>query len=163
MGKAVDTTVDFEIDPTISEIFKEIIFVDKVLRDVGELDAEIFRAVERGLEIEVVNVKRDKLGAFSREDAIYDKLEEIQGSSFDTNVTRVADVIAVDGDTGAIGVGFFRADKTDHFGVGGSFAPILWDVLVKDELEGIGTFDELVGLGGFGSDALAEAADFIGV
>ena len=100
------------------------------MRAVRELDADIFRAVERGLEIEVGDIKRDKLGVFSREDAIYDKLDDIQGSSFGTNVIRVADVIAADGDAGAVGVGFFRADKTDHFGVGDFFASILWDVLV---------------------------------
>ena len=65
-----------------------------------------------------------------REDAIYDKIDKIQGSSFGTNVTRVAYEIATDGDAGAVGVIFFRADKTYHFGVGDFFAPILWDVLV---------------------------------
>ena len=77
---------------------------------------DIFRAVERGLEIEVGYIKRDKIGVFSREDTIYDKLDEIQGSSFGTNVTGVAYVIAADGDVDAVGVGFFGADKTDHLG-----------------------------------------------
>ena len=76
------------------------------MRDVQELDADIFRAVKRGLEIEVRDIEREKLGVFSREDAIYDKLDEIQGRNFGTNVTRVADAIAADGDAGAIGVGF---------------------------------------------------------
>ena len=80
------------------------------MRDVQELDADIFRAVERGLEMEVGDIKCDKLGVFLREDAIYDKLDEIQGRIFGTNVTRVADVIVANGDAGAIGVGFFRAD-----------------------------------------------------
>ena len=80
------------------------------MRDFQELDADIFRAVERGLEMEVGDIKCDKLGVFLREDAIYDKLDEIQGRIFGTNVTRVADVIVANGDAGAIGVGFFRAD-----------------------------------------------------
>ena len=80
------------------------------MRDVQELDADIFRAVERGLEMEVGDIKCDKLGVFLREDNIYDKLDEIQGRIFGTNVTRVADVIVANGDAGAIGVGFFRAD-----------------------------------------------------
>ena len=81
-GKSVDTMVDLEIYPDISDGGKDIIFINKVLRDVLELDTEIFRAVERGLEKEVGYIKRDKLGVFSREDAIYDKLDEIQGSIF---------------------------------------------------------------------------------
>ena len=36
------------------------------MRDVRELDADIFRAFERGLEIEVGIVKLDALGVFSR-------------------------------------------------------------------------------------------------
>ena len=95
------------------------------MRDVRELDADIFRAVERVLEIEVGDIKRDKLGIFSRDDAIYDKLDKIQGSTFGTYITRVTDVIAADGDAGAIGVVFFRAGETDHFGVVGFFAPIV--------------------------------------
>ena len=100
------------------------------MRAVRELDADIFRAVERGLEIEVGDIKRDKLGVFLREGAIYDRLDKIQGSSFGTNLTKVADAIAADGDAGAIGIGFFRADETDHFGVGDLFATLLWDVLI---------------------------------
>ena len=76
------------------------------MRDVRELDADIFRAVERGLEIEVRDIQRDKLGVFSREDAIQYNIDKIQGISFGTNVTRVADVLAADGDVGAIGVVF---------------------------------------------------------
>ena len=34
LEKAVYTMVDFEVDPTISDEVKEIVFVDKVLRDV---------------------------------------------------------------------------------------------------------------------------------
>ena len=40
---------------------------------------------------------------------------------------------------------------------------LLWDVLISDDPEGVGTFDTLTGLGGVGANALAEAAEFIGV
>ena len=72
-------------------------------------------------------------------------------------------MIAADGGVSSIQVGFFRADKTDHFGVADLFALILWDFLVKDDLEGVGTFDVLVGLGRAGADILAEADELIGV
>ena len=133
------------------------------MRYVGELDADIFREAERGLEIEVRDIECDKLGVFSIEDDIQDKLDKIQGSSFGTNATRVIDVIAADGDAGAIGVGLFRACDTYHFGVGDLFAMLLWDVLISDDLEGIGAFDTLSSLGGVGADTLAEAAEFIRV
>ena len=72
------------------------------MRYVRELDADLFREVKRGLEIEVGDIKCDKLGVFLKEGAIYDKLEKIQGGSSSTNVTRVVDVIAADVDAGAI-------------------------------------------------------------
>ena len=58
------------------------------------------------MEIEVGDIKRDQIGVFSRKEFIYYKLDKIQGSSFGTNVTRVADMIATNGDAGAVGVGF---------------------------------------------------------
>ena len=100
------------------------------MRYARALDLYTVRSVDRSLEVEVGDIKRDELGVFLIEGAIYDKLDEIQGSSFGNNVTRVSDVIAADGDAGAIGVGFLRSDETDHFGVSDFFAPILWDVLV---------------------------------
>ena len=45
LGESVDITVDFEVDPTISDIVKKILFVNKFLSNVGELDANIFRTV----------------------------------------------------------------------------------------------------------------------
>ena len=78
LGEAVDTTVDFEVDPTISDIVKKVIFVNGVLRNVEEIDAEIFRTVQRVLEIEVRDVKGDRLGVFSGYYAVQDKLDKIQ-------------------------------------------------------------------------------------
>ena len=49
--KVVDTMVDFEVNPTISDKVKKVIFVNEVLRNVGELDAEIFGTVQRGMDI----------------------------------------------------------------------------------------------------------------
>ena len=130
---------------------------------VQELDADIFSAAERGLEIEVRDTECYKLGVFSIKDNIKDKLDKIQGSSFSTNITRVVDSIDADGDAGAIGVGLFRACNTYRFGVGDLFAKLQWDVFISDDLQGIGAFDTLAGLGGVVADTLAEASEFIRV
>ena len=98
-----------------------------------------------------------------REDDIYDNLDKIQGSSFGADVTSVADAIAADGNAGAIRVGFFRADETDHFVVDDIFAMLLWGVLISDDFVCTSAFDTLSGLGGVGANTLAEAAKFIGV
>ena len=133
------------------------------MRYVQELDADIFSAAERGLEIEVRDIECDKLGAISIEYDIQDKLDKIQGSSFGTNITRVVDAVDADGDAGAIGVGLFRACNTDHFGVGDLFATLLCYVLILYDLEGIGAFDTLASLGGVVAGTLAEVSEFIRV
>ena len=65
MGEAVYTMVDFEVNPTISDRFKKIIFINEILRNVREIDANIFRTIYRGIEIEVINIKGDILGVFT--------------------------------------------------------------------------------------------------
>ena len=57
--------VDFEVNPTISDRFKKIIFINEILRNVREIDANIFRTIYRGIEIEVINIKGDILGVFT--------------------------------------------------------------------------------------------------
>ena len=37
--------VDFEVDPTISDKVKKVVFINEVLRNVGELDENIFMVV----------------------------------------------------------------------------------------------------------------------
>ena len=65
MGEAVYTMVDFEVNPTISDRFKKIIFINEILRNVREIDANIFRTIYRGIEIEVINIKGGILGVFT--------------------------------------------------------------------------------------------------
>ena len=56
--------VYFEVNPTISDRVKKVIFINEVLRNVGDLNTNIFRTVKRVLEIEVRNIKGDILGIF---------------------------------------------------------------------------------------------------
>ena len=37
--------VDFEVNPTISDRVKKVKFINEILKNVGELDANIFRTV----------------------------------------------------------------------------------------------------------------------
>ena len=45
LGEALDTTVDFKVNPTISDRVKKVIFINEILRNVVELGAHIFRTV----------------------------------------------------------------------------------------------------------------------
>ena len=67
------------------------------------------------------------------------------------------------GNTSAVGIRFFGADKADYFGIGDLLAVVVRNVLIADDLEGVGAFDTLTCVGGVGNNALVDATEFIGV
>ena len=63
--------MDLKLNPNVGvNRVVQVIFVNKVLGYVGELDAYIFWAVEGGLEIEVIDVKSEKCCAFAGKDNV---------------------------------------------------------------------------------------------
>ena len=48
--------------------------MDEFVGSVGELDAGVFKVVERGVEVEVADVKARKSGIATRENTVKDKL-----------------------------------------------------------------------------------------
>ena len=54
-------------------------------------------------------------------------------------------------------------DKSAHFGIGDLFAAFVRNVLVENDLEGVGAFYTLTYVGGVGTNALAVATKFVGV
>ena len=57
----------------------------------------------------------------------------------------------------------FGADKADYFGICDLLTAVLRNVIVADELEGIGAFYTLSYVGGVGTNTLTEATKFVGV
>ena len=55
----------------------KVVFMDKFLRNVSDIDAEIFGAVQWSLEVKVTNDKSDIFGALAREDTVDYKFENI--------------------------------------------------------------------------------------
>ena len=72
-------------------------------------------------------------------------------------------MVSTNGNTSAVGISLFRADKEDHFGIGDILAAVVRNVLVANDFEGVGAFDTLTCVDGVGNNALAEATDFVGV
>ena len=54
-------------------------------------------------------------------------------------------------------------DKADQFIIGDLLAAVMRNLLVTDDLFGVGAFDTLTCVGGVGTNALAEAIEFVGV
>ena len=64
-------------------------------------------------------------------------------------------MVASDGDASAVRVLFWGAHFTDHFGIWDFMMSFGWDIAVKDGAEGA--------VPGMHSNALAEAAKFVGI
>ena len=72
-------------------------------------------------------------------------------------------MVATNGNTSAVRISFFGVGKADHLGMGDLLTAIMRNVLIAYDLEGVGAFDTLTYVGGFGTNTLAEATNFVGV
>ena len=50
--------------------FHDVLFFNEFFGDVAQSDAEILGSVQRCLEVDIFNVKSDKLGALTGKDAV---------------------------------------------------------------------------------------------
>ena len=134
LREAVDIFAYFEVNPTITNVFGEDVFINKFLGNVGEFDSDVLWAVERIFEVKIGDVEAGKLGAWERQDTVEYQIEKFQRGSVGANISWLADVVATDRNAGVVGVGFLRADKTDELGVGDFLAMIHGDVFVVDNV-----------------------------
>ena len=102
MRKAINSTSDFEIDPSVSDLGGEIVFVDELIGDVGKFDTNIFEAIKRRAQIEILDAKASKFGTPTGQDTIENKLGKFEGTSRRADVTRVANEVATNGDARAV-------------------------------------------------------------
>ena len=49
LWEAVNATANFELDPTITHMLMKVVFIDKLLRDVTEIDGDILSAFQWSL------------------------------------------------------------------------------------------------------------------
>ena len=59
-------------------MFVKVVFINEFLRNVADIDADIFRAFQWSLEVKVADVKGDVFGALAREDTVDNKFEKIK-------------------------------------------------------------------------------------
>jgi hypothetical protein len=128
LGKSITALENFKVDPAILVLAREIVFLDELVRDVRELDANIFGIRHRSVQIEV-------LGA---------------------HIARIANPVAANGDTGAVRIILFRMNLTNNHGVADFLALVEPDILVINDVEGVGTRYPLTSWSGARSNALAE-------
>ncbi len=69
-GETVHATAHFEVDPGVAGNLVELVLVDEFLGDVRKLDADVLWSVERGVQIEVLEVHGGKPGVSLGENTV---------------------------------------------------------------------------------------------
>ena len=162
MWEAVDASANFEVDPVVVNVLHEVVFINEVLRDVGELDFDVFRTIQRGAEIEVGDVEGAELGAFTGENTVNHELDKFKGSSFGANIAWVADSVASYRDSGAVRISFLWAHFADDIAVANFFETFGRNVGKINDMEGIGAVHRWLG-GVRTFESLAETAEFFSI
>jgi hypothetical protein len=163
LGKAITTLSNFEVYPAIAVATSEGVFLDKLIRDVRELDANIFGIGHGSIKVEVLKVNGAEPSALPGEDTVEEEFDEFKGCGVGANVARIANPVSADGDTGSVRIILLWADFTDHHGMTDLLALVEGDVLEVDEKEGVGTSYPLFGWRSTRANALAEPPEFVSV
>jgi hypothetical protein len=102
LGQAINAATNFEKNPAVVCEGEKIIFVDELVRNIGELNVDVFGMIERSCEIEVFDIVTDEFCTGAREDAVDLKLEGFKGACVSADIARIDDTIVTDGDASAI-------------------------------------------------------------
>ena len=150
--------MDLEVDPSVVDEVLEIILVDEVLGDVGELDLTVLGIIERRGKIVVPDVVANESGAFARENTVEKKFAKVEGRGFGSGVAIVHTKFSHDGDARPVRVVFLGAEFADDLSGGDAAAAIKRDVFVEDGAKGVGALHALARAVGADAEPLAEAA-----
>jgi hypothetical protein len=138
--------VDFEVNPSITVQTCELVFVNELIRDVKDFEANI-RLGHGSVKVEVLKVDGAKACTFSREYTVEEELEKFQGCCVSTHIARVADAVATNCDPCAIRVILVWTDFTYNHGIAYFLSLVQRDVVVVDAKERVGT-GYMLGVGG---------------
>ncbi len=76
LGETVHATAHFEVDPGVAGKLVELVLIDEFLGDVCKLDVDVLWPVERGVEIEVLEVHGGKPSVTLGENNVDEQFDE---------------------------------------------------------------------------------------
>ena len=161
LGQTINAATNFEINPAVVCECEKIIFVDELVRNIGELNADVFGNIERSCEVEVFDIVTNEFSSGTREYTVDLKLECFERACVGSNIARIDDAIAANGDASALFFFFVGLDFTNHFSVCDLLASFRWNVFVSDDMKGFSTCNALLVASGILADALAETTKFV--
>jgi hypothetical protein len=163
LGKAIATLSNFEVYPAVTVATGEGIFLDEFVRDVRELDANIFGIGHGSIKVEVFKVNGAEPCALPGEDTVEEEFDEFKGCGVGAHISRIANPVSANGDTSPVRIILLWADFTDHHGMTDLLALVEGDVLEVNKKEGVGTPYPLFGWRSSRANALAEPPEFVSV
>jgi hypothetical protein len=147
LGQAIATLVDFKVNPSILVQTCELVFINELIRDVQDFEAKVFRLRHGSVKVEVLKINGAKVCTFSREYTVEEELKKFQGCCVSTQIARVTNVVATNGDPCAVRVIPVWIDFTYNHGMAYFLSLVQWDVVVDDAKECVGT-SYMLGVGG---------------
>jgi hypothetical protein len=92
----------------------QVVFVDKFFQNIQDFDPNIFRVRHGHIKIEVLEVDAVEACALLREYTVKENLDQLEQSCVGSNISRVTDLAATDGDPCTIWVILVRTNFTNN-------------------------------------------------
>lgn len=145
LGKTIHPFAYFDIDVAVVDKWSKVVLCEDGLGDQGDWDHHVFVAVHVIVEVEVFEIHGHELGLGCGDDAVEQKFSSGKACGFGADVARVVNEVASDGPADSAWLCFFRAVGDNVAEIGGAAA--FWDLVMADEMDGVGAFDLFVALG----------------
>jgi hypothetical protein len=139
LGQAIATLADFEVNSSVRVQTCQLVFIDKLVNDVQDFDANVLGLGNGSIKVEVLKVNGAKAGTFLREDTVEEELEKLQQHCVCTHIARVADAVVTNGDPCVVRVVLVWMGFTYKHGMAYFLSLVRWDVMVVDAKESVGT------------------------
>ncbi len=137
LGQTTTVLANLEVDPTITIATLKFVLLNEFSLNVCNFNADIFRFKHWSVEVEILEVNGAEMCTWAKKNAVEKKLDKFKGRGVGSHITREADVIAADGDAGAIRIILFQTHFTYHHGVA-NFLPFMdQNVVVVNKKEGV--------------------------
>ncbi len=107
LGQAITALVNLKVNPTVTIATLKIVLLNEFQWNVSNFNADIFRVRHQNIKVEILDVHGAKMCTWARKHAVEKKLDKFKGHGVGSHVTWEADMIATDGDAGAIRIIFF--------------------------------------------------------
>ncbi len=137
LGQAITALANLKVDPTITIATLKVVLLNEFRRNVRDFNANIFRIRHWSIMVEILEVNEAETCAWAREHAVENKLDKFEGCGVGSHVNWEADVIASNGDAGAIRNILVQPHFTYPHGVADFLQFMDQDVVVADKEEGV--------------------------